>query len=156
MSTENPRVEIDTSAGKIVVELDSRAKASVDNFLSYVQSGFYEGTIFHRVIKGFMIQGGGFDEKGRQKSTKSPIKLEIVPGLKHTDGAIAMARTSDPNSATAQFYICHGAQAGLDGQYAVFGKVVSGMEVVRAIAGTPTDRSDAPRTTQVIKAARRV
>ncbi len=152
----NPRVALETTAGRILVELDMRAKNSVENFLSYVDSGHYDGTIFHRVIKGFVIQGGGFDEKMKQKKTKSPIKLEIVPGLKHTDGALSMARTSDPNSATAQFYICDGAQPGLDGQYAVFGKVVDGWDVVSAIAKTQTDRQDVPKRAQVITSAKRV
>jgi len=148
----NPRVKIETSAGEIVVELfEKEAPISTKNFLSYVSEGFYEGTIFHRVIKGFMIQGGGFDTAGKQKKTKSAIKREInYPTLKHWNGALCMARTAVPDSATAQFYICHGPQAGLDKEYAVFGMVRQGMAVVDAIAKTQTDRSDKPKTDIVI------
>lgn len=150
----NPRVKITTTAGDIVVELfEKEAPVSTQNFLGYVREGFYEGLIFHRVIKGFMIQGGGLDASGRQKKGKSPIKLEINPALRHWDGALAMARTSDPNSATSQFYICHGPQAGLDKNYAVFGIVRQGIDVVKSIANTPTDRSDRPKTDVVIQKA---
>lgn len=151
----NPRVKIQTSMGDVVVELfEKEAPVSTQNFLAYVREGFYEGLIFHRVIKGFMIQGGGLEPSGRQKKGKSPIKLEInYPTLKHWNGALAMARTSDPNSATSQFYICHGPQGGLDKNYAVFGIVREGMNVVEKIATTPTDRSDRPKTDVVIQKA---
>jgi cyclophilin family peptidyl-prolyl cis-trans isomerase len=149
----NPRVKIQTTAGDVVVELfQTEAPVSTKNFLEYVNSGFYEGLIFHRVIKGFMIQGGGLDAGGKQKKGRSPIKLEInYPTLQHWDGALCMARTSDPNSATSQFYICHGAQAGLDKNYAVFGVVREGRAVVDKIATTPTDRSDKPKTDVAIE-----
>ena len=149
----NPRVKIQTSAGDIVVELfEKEAPISTKNFLAYVNEGFYEGTIFHRVIKGFMVQGGGYDASMKQKKTKSAIKREInYPTLKHWDLALCMARTSVPDSATAQFYICHGAQAGLDKEYAVFGLVRSGSDVVKTIANTKTDRSDKPVTDVVIQ-----
>ncbi|HET6404246.1 MAG TPA: peptidylprolyl isomerase [Candidatus Thermoplasmatota archaeon] len=144
----NPRVKLQTSAGDIVVELfEKEAPVSVKNFLEYVKSGHYDGTIFHRVIKGFVIQGGGYDTAGRQKSTRAPIKLEVnYPTLKHWNGALSMARTMVRDSATAQFYICHGAQPGLDREYAVFGIVREGMPVVEKIATTPTDRQDKPKT----------
>lgn len=152
----NPRVKISTTAGDIVVELfEKEAPISVANFLAYVKEGFYDGLIFHRVIKGFVIQGGGIEPSGRQKKGKSPIKLEInYPTLKHWNGALSMARTSDPNSATSQFYVCHGAQAGLDKNYAVFGIVREGMNVVEKIATTQTDRSDRPKQDIAITSAR--
>jgi cyclophilin family peptidyl-prolyl cis-trans isomerase len=144
----NPRVKIQTSVGDITVELFAKeAPICTKNFLAYVNEDFYAGLVFHRVIKGFMIQGGGMDASGKPKKGKSPIKLEInYPTLKHWNGALAMARTNDPNSATSQFYICHGAQGGLDKNYAVFGVVREGSKVVDAIANTPTDRSDKPKT----------
>ena len=150
-----PRVKITTTAGDVVVELfEKEAPISVQNFLGYVREGFYAGTIFHRVIKGFVIQGGGLEPSGRQKKGKSPIKLEInYPTLKHWNGALSMARTMDPNSATSQFYICHGAQGGLDKNYAVFGIVRQGMDVVERIATTQTDRSDRPKTDILIQKA---
>jgi cyclophilin family peptidyl-prolyl cis-trans isomerase len=149
----NPRVKIQTTAGDIVVELfEKEAPISTKNFLDYVNSGFYEGTIFHRVIKGFMIQGGGYTPDMKQKKTKSAIKREInYPTLKHWNGALCMARTAVPDSATAQFYICHGAQAGLDKEYAVFGLLREGSKVVEAIANTPTDKSDKPKSDVVIQ-----
>lgn len=142
----NPRVLISTTEGDIVVELfEKQAPISTKNFLEYVKSNFYDGLIFHRIIPNFMIQGGGMDPSGRQKSGRGPIKLEIHPELRHWDGALAMARTSVPNSATSQFYICHGAQSGLDNNYAVFGVTRQGLDVVDKIAKTPTDRSDKPK-----------
>lgn len=150
-----PQVELQTTEGTIVLDLfEKQAPKSVENFLHYVRSGFYDGLIFHRVIKGFMIQGGGFTPEGKQKgATKAPIKLEISPELFHANGALAMARTSDPNSATSQFYICHGPQKSLDRNYAVFGKVNSGLDVVDRIAKKATDREDRPRENVVIKKA---
>lgn len=154
-SVTGPVVRIETSMGVIRVRLDQEhAPVSVANFLQYVRSGFYDGTIFHRVIDDFMIQGGGFTHGMVRKQTRPPITLEISPALTHVDGAVAMARTSDPNSATAQFYICDGAQPRLDGQYAVFGQTIDGMDVVRAIASTSTGPGDVPRADVVLLSVR--
>lgn len=138
-------VELKTPKGDIVLALDHKAApVTVQNFVQYVQSGFYDGTIFHRVIKGFMIQGGGFFANLQQKPTRAPIVNEASNGLKNARGTIAMARTNNPNSATAQFFINHVNNAGLNfvqGQnpgYAVFGSVIKGMEVVDAIASVAT------------------
>lgn len=144
-----PRVDIQTNRGQIVVELDEqKAPKTVKNFLQYVKSGFYDNTIFHRVISGFMIQGGGFTPDMRQKATRAPIVNEGLNGLKNVTGSIAMARTSDPNSATAQFFInvadndFLNATPGNAG-YAVFGRVIKGMDVVMGISKTAT-RQDVP------------
>ena len=141
----SPKVRIQTNLGDIVVELNKeKAPQTVANFLSYVNDGFYNGTVFHRVIDGFMIQGGGFTEDLQQKATKSPIQNEADNGLKNDRGTLAMARTSDPDSATSQFFINHVDNKPLDFDgpyapgYAVFGKVIKGMEVVDAIAAIPT------------------
>ncbi|WP_018911712.1 peptidylprolyl isomerase [Thiomonas sp. FB-6] len=140
-----PRVQLVTSQGTIVVQLDpQRAPATVANFLRYVNKGFYAGTVFHRVIPGFMIQGGGFTEQLQQKPTDAPIPLESRNGLRNLRGTIAMARTNDPNSATSQFFINLVDNSSLDypqpdgNGYAVFGQVVSGMDVVDRIAAVPT------------------
>ena len=157
-----PTVELQTSMGKIVVELDAqKAPKSAANFLQYAKDGFYAGTIFHRVIPGFMIQGGGFDAKMSQKKTQAPIENEAKNGLKNQRGTLAMARTGDPHSATAQFFINHKDNAPLDYPsrdgwgYAVFGKVIEGMEVVDKIASVPTGNTgmhgDVPRTPIVIE-----
>ena len=161
-----PQVDLKTSAGTIRLELyPARAPKTVANFLQYVKDGHYDGTLFHRVIDGFMIQGGGFDGSYRQKATRDPIQNEAKNGLKNDLGTIAMARTSAPHSASAQFFInvknndFLNAAAAQDGWgYAVFGKVVSGMEVVTKIAKTPTGpggpfRSDVPREAVVIQSA---
>jgi peptidyl-prolyl cis-trans isomerase A (cyclophilin A) len=141
----NPVVIISTSKGDIKVELfKNEAPITVENFLSYVNDGFYDGTIFHRVIPNFMIQGGGFTPDFVQKETKAPIKNEATNGLKNDRGTLAMARTQAVDSATSQFFINlvgndflnNGAR---DYGYAVFGKVVDGMDVVDAIAAVPTD-----------------
>ncbi|HEY4068057.1 MAG TPA: peptidylprolyl isomerase [Burkholderiaceae bacterium] len=140
------KVKLATSAGDIVVELDAaKAPKSVENFVGYVKSGQYDGTIFHRVIAGFMIQGGGMTPDLKEKPTRAPIPLEARNGLSNVRGSIAMARTNDPNSATAQFFINVKDNAMLDAAnsrdgngYAVFGKVVSGMDVVDKIRNTPT------------------
>lgn len=140
------QVVLDTSLGKIVIALDAaKAPKSVANFLEYVKAGHYDGTIFHRVIPNFMIQGGGFDAQMTQKPTRAPIPLESRNGLPNVRGSVAMARTSVPDSATAQFFINIKDNAFLDaanspdGQgYAVFGKVVSGMDVVDKIWAVPT------------------
>jgi cyclophilin family peptidyl-prolyl cis-trans isomerase len=140
----NPVVVIQTSSGDITVELfKDKAPKTVENFLSYVQSGFYKGTIFHRVIKGFMIQGGGFTATMDRKQTKAPIQNEAGNGVKNERGTIAMARTTEVNSATAQFFINTANNVSLNhtGEsfgYAVFGKVIDGMNVVDKIEQTPT------------------
>ncbi|MGF1525404.1 MAG: peptidylprolyl isomerase [Candidatus Competibacterales bacterium] len=142
-------VRIETSQGTIDVALDEeKAPKTVDNFLQYVRDGFYDGTIFHRVIENFMIQGGGMTPDMRQKPTKDPIDNEATNGLLNERGAIAMARTSDPHSATAQFFINtvdnnflnHTAPSGQGWGYAVFGKVVDGMDVVDTIRRVDTGR----------------
>lgn len=137
VETPNLYVEMDTTAGNIVIELnEAKAPVTVENFKNYVDDGFYDGLIFHRVIDGFMVQGGGFDADMKQKATKAPIKIESNNGLKNERGSIAMARTMDPNSATSQFFINTQNNSFLDypGQdgngYTVFGKVVQGMDVV--------------------------
>ncbi len=136
------KVRLATSAGDIVVELDAeKAPKTVANFLQYVRAGHYDGTIFHRVIDGFMIQGGGFKADMNERPTRAAIPLEAGNGLSNTRGAIAMARTADPNSATAQFFINVADNLRLDtygGGYAVFGKVIEGMEVVDQIRVVPT------------------
>lgn len=159
-------VVFSTSHGDIKLELfEKEAPITVANFLSYVDSGFYDGTIFHRVIPGFVIQGGGFNEDMEQKSTEAPIKNEADNGLRNERGWLSMARTSDINSATSQFFINladnafldHGAR---DFGYAVFARVVEGMDVVDRIAEVPTARhgmhSDVPREAIVVNEARRV
>jgi peptidyl-prolyl cis-trans isomerase A (cyclophilin A) len=160
-----PVVILSTSQGDIKVELDSeKAPITVKNFLGYVDDGFFEGTIFHRVIPGFMIQGGGFDREMERKETRGPIKNEADNGLSNERGTLAMARTSDVNSATSQLFINlkdndslnHGTR---DFGYAVFAKVVDGMDVVDKIAAAPTTNrkghSDVPVDPIVINSARR-
>ncbi|KAA0002898.1 MAG: peptidylprolyl isomerase [Thermoplasmata archaeon] len=133
---KNPVAVIETNMGTIKIELfEDKMPITTANFIKLVNDGFYDGLIFHRIIDGFVIQGGGFYPGGTPKqSPYGPIPLEINPDLTHEDGAVAMARTNDPDSATSQFYICDGPQHFLDGQYAVFGKVIEGMKVVRIIA----------------------
>ncbi|VFU11855.1 peptidyl-prolyl cis-trans isomerase A (rotamase A) [anaerobic digester metagenome] len=142
-----PVVRLETTKGNIVLELDrEKAPKTVDNFLSLVESGFYEGTIFHRVIKGFMIQGGGLTENMTQKPTGVPIPNEADNSLKNVRGSIAMARTQDPHSATSQFFINtvdnaflnHSSKTLSGWGYCVFGRVVEGMDVVDAIESSPT------------------
>lgn len=141
-------VRLATSAGDIVVELDAeKAPKSVANFVQYVKSGHYDGTIFHRVIGTFMIQGGGFTAEGVQKTVQPPIPLEAGNGLSNLRGTLAMARTAVPDSATAQFFINVVDNPALDtagGGYAVFGKVVSGMNVVDKIKASPTANRGGP------------
>jgi len=140
---------LETSLGVIEIELDrGEVPVTVDNFVAYVEEGFYDGLVFHRVIEGFMIQGGGFQPDGTRREGNDPIRNEARNGLKNERGAIAMARTSDPDSATSQFFINTVDNRGLDYPnpdgygYAVFGRVVEGMDVVDAIESTPTgDRS---------------
>jgi cyclophilin family peptidyl-prolyl cis-trans isomerase len=167
---ENPRVLIKTSMGDITVELfQKEAPVSTRNFLTYVDKKFYDGTIFHRVINGFMIQGGGFDKNLRQKGTLDPIENEATNGMKNKRGTLAMARTMDPHSATSQFFINVVDNPALDfvspadGRtwgYAVFGRVVDGMDVVDAIKAVPTGMkngmADVPVTPVEIISATRI
>jgi peptidyl-prolyl cis-trans isomerase A (cyclophilin A) len=141
---DHPVVIVKTSQGEFELELDAkRAPLTVENFLQYVDARFYDGTIFHRVIPGFMIQGGGFDQAMKQKDTRAPIRNEAANGLRNEPGTVAMARTNDPNSATAQFFVNlvdndflnHGSR---DFGYAVFGRVSAGMDVVKKVAAVPT------------------
>jgi peptidyl-prolyl cis-trans isomerase B (cyclophilin B) len=163
----NPQVELHIAGhGVITLELDAeKAPQSTENFLAYVKSGHYDGTIFHRVIPNFMIQGGGFDAGMKQKSTQAPIQNEANNGLKNEKYTIAMARTNDPHSATAQFFINttnngflnHTAPSAQGWGYAVFGKVVSGTDIVDRIEGVDTGRSgfhdDVPKEAVVIEKA---
>jgi cyclophilin family peptidyl-prolyl cis-trans isomerase len=161
----NPQVMLETSKGTIVIELDqAKAPVTVGNFLGYVKSGFYDGTVFHRVIPNFMIQGGGFTANMQQKPTGEAIVNESANGLLNKRGTIAMARTPDPNSATAQFFVNLQDNSFLDKAkaqdgygYCVFGKVVKGMSVVDAIAGVKTGTvggfQDVPTEAVVIKKA---
>ena len=167
---ENVTVEIKTSLGNVIIELHSdKAPKTVANFLQYVDDGFYKNTVFHRVIPNFMVQGGGFDTDLNQKPTRSPIPIESDTGLKNDIGTIAMARTSDPNSATAQFFINVAKNDFLNFNapnasgygYAVFGKVIKGMEVVNKITSTPTGSSgpfsrDVPKTNIIIQDITRI
>lgn len=142
-----PQVKLETSMGDIVIELNQeKAPNTVANFISYVEDGFYNGTIFHRVIENFMVQGGGFDENFEQKKTKAPIENEADNGLSNKRGSIAMARTNDPHSATAQFFINTVDNDFLDFRgkapsgwgYAVFGEVIEGMDVIDKIRKVKT------------------
>ncbi|MFY0533688.1 peptidylprolyl isomerase [Nannocystis pusilla] len=153
-----PRIRISTTLGDMVVQLDAvNAPITTANFVHYVETGFYDGTIFHRVIDGFVIQGGGLLPDLSSKPTDPPIPLEISPALTHVDGAISMARTNDPNSATSQFYICDGPQDFLDGQYAAFGVLVEGFDVLAAISAVPTGNengyTDVPVTDVIVNSA---
>lgn len=166
-TSTSPKVRLETNMGAIVLELNrEKAPVSVENFLSYVKDGHYDGTIFHRVISNFMIQGGGFTQDYRQKATKAPIKNEADNGLKNERGTVAMARTSDPQSATAQFFVNvvnndflnYTAANSRGWGYAVFGKVTEGMDVVDKIRNTPTGSggpfpTDVPRETVIIQKA---
>lgn len=155
------KVKLTTSQGDIVIQLDAaKAPKTVENFMQYVKSGHYDGTIFHRVIANFMIQGGGFGEKMNEKATKAPIALESRNGLNNDRGTVAMARTADPNSATAQFFInvkdnafLNAAQSRDGNGYAVFGKVISGMDVVDKIRAVATGPNDVPAQAVVITKA---
>jgi len=157
------KVKLATSMGDIVIELDAaKAPKTVDNFVQYVKAGQYNGTIFHRVIGSFMIQGGGFTPDMAEKSTRGPIALEAQTGLKNDRGTVSMARTNDPDSATAQFFInvVDNAMLNANGPgngYAVFGKVVQGMDVVDKIRAVKTTRkppySDVPAEPVIIKKA---
>ena len=162
----DPRVELKTNRGTIVLELyPDKAPKTVANFLQYVKDGQYTGTVFHRVIDGFMIQGGGFDKDMRQKPTRAPVENEAANGLKNDVGTIAMARTPDPHSASAQFFINLKNNDFLNFReptpqgygYTVFGKVVAGMDVVEKIATVPTGNAgphhNVPREPVIIESA---
>ncbi|MSR17032.1 MAG: peptidyl-prolyl cis-trans isomerase [Methylococcaceae bacterium] len=162
----HPKVKLTTSLGDITIQLNSeKAPISSENFLTYVKEGFYNGTIFHRVIKDFMAQGGGFDTSFNQKEVHAPIENEADNGLKNTRGTIAMARTNVPNSATAQFFINYKDSSFLDHTgknasgwgYAVFGEVIEGMDIVDKMATQPTSskngHQDVPKTDIIIEKA---
>ena len=161
-----PVVELDTNMGAIVIELnEEKAPKTVENFLNYVKSGQYDGTIFHRIIDGFMIQGGGMDAEMNEKPTNAPTENEADNGLKNDKGTIAMARTQDPHSATSQFFINvkdndflnHTGKNMQGWGYTVFGKVTSGMDVIEKMKGVPTGRfgmhADVPKEPVVINSA---
>ncbi|MBH0064200.1 peptidylprolyl isomerase [Psychrobacter sp. SZ93C1] len=161
-----PVVELDTSMGAIVIELnEEKAPKTVENFLNYVKSGQYDGTIFHRIIDGFMIQGGGMDAEMNEKPTNAPVENEADNSLKNDKGTIAMARTQDPHSATSQFFVNvkdndflnHTGKNMQGWGYTVFGKVTSGMDVIEKMRGVPTGRfgmhADVPKEPVVINSA---
>ena len=161
-----PVVELDTNMGAIVIELnEKKAPKTVENFLNYVKSGHYDGTIFHRIIDGFMIQGGGMDAEMNEKATNAPVENEADNGLKNDKGTIAMARTQDPHSATSQFFINvkdndflnHSGKNMQGWGYTVFGKVTSGMDVIEKMRGVPTGRfgmhADVPKEAVIINSA---
>lgn len=159
-AAEAPRVSLKTSMGEIVLELyPEKAPKSVENFLQYVKNGHYTGTIFHRVIEGFMIQGGGYDKNMAEKPTRAPIENEAKNGLKNETYTLAMARTSAPHSASSQFFINVKNNSFLDYPaqdgwgYAVFGKVIKGMDVVDKIKAVPTGRNDIPAKPVTIESA---
>jgi len=166
MSDTPTKVKLTTNLGEIIIQLNAeKAPVSSANFLTYVNEGFYNGTIFHRVIPDFMAQGGGFDTSFNQKAVHAPIKNEADNGLKNTRGTLAMARTNDPNSATAQFFINlkdntflnHTGKNASGWGYAVFGEVIEGMDVVDAMAKQPTGNrgghQDVPKTDIIIEKA---
>jgi len=166
MSDTQTKVKLTTTLGEIIIQLNTeKAPVSSANFLTYVNEGFYNGTIFHRIIPDFMAQGGGFDTSFNQKAVHAPIKNEANNGLKNTRGTLAMARTNDPNSATAQFFINykdnsflnHTSQTSSGWGYAVFGEVIEGMDVVDAMAKQATSNrgghENVPKTDIVIEKA---
>ena len=166
MSDSQTKVKLTTSMGDIVIQLNAeKAPVSAENFKTYVKEGFYEGTIFHRIIPGFMAQGGGFDTDFKQKEVHDPIKNEADNGLKNVRGTLAMARTSDPNSATAQFFINYKDNDFLNYSsptpngwgYAVFAEVIEGMDIVDEMAKAPTGsrgmHQDVPQTDIIIEKA---
>jgi len=169
-AADQPRVTLETNKGKIVLELDQeKAPKTVANFLQYVDNGYYSNTIFHRVIASFMVQGGGFTPKYERKNARPPVINEADNGLKNNRGSIAMARTNDPHSATAQFFINvvdnnslnHRNKTPRGWGYAVFGRVIQGMDVVDSIRAIPTVAAgpfprDVPRDPVIIVRASRV
>jgi cyclophilin family peptidyl-prolyl cis-trans isomerase len=162
-------VVVETNLGSFTISLDAaNAPKTVANFLTYVDAGHYSGTLFHRVIDGFMVQGGGYDETFEKKPTRSPVENEADNGLKNKRGTVAMARTNDPHSATAQFFVNvvdsefldHKSKSGTEWGYCVFGKVTSGMDVVDKIKNVSTGAKgpfakDAPEDNVVIKSVKR-
>ena len=163
MSVETTKVKMTTSLGEIIIEVDNKnAPVSATNFLNYVKEGFYNGTIFHRVIPGFMIQGGGFDEKFEEKKSNAPIDNEADNGLKNDRGTLAMARTGDPHSASSQFFINgkdngflnYSAKTAQGWGYAVFAKVIEGMDIVDAMekvaTGSKNGHQDVPKENIII------
>lgn len=164
-----PTVVFETNHGSFTIQLDPEAApATVENFLAYVDAGHYDGTIFHRVIEGFMVQGGGYDATLNKKPVRAPVENEATNGRKNIKGTVAMARTSDPHSATAQFFVNvvdnpfldHKQPSGDGWGYCVFGEVTDGMDVVDAIRKVPTGprgpfRKDCPQSDVVIQSARR-
>ena len=169
VAAENPQILLDTSKGEVVLELyPDKAPDTVKNFLNYVDTKFFDGTIFHRVIPNFMIQGGGFTDDMKQKPTQAPIKNEADSGIKNDRGTIAMARTGDPHSATGQFFINtvdndflnHKNKTQQGWGYAAFGKVIKGMDTVDAISAVKTSNrgsyQDVPVEAVVIKSAKRL
>lgn len=169
LDTEKPVVEFETTLGSFKIRLEpQKAPETVKNFLQYVDDRFYEGTIFHRVIPGFVVQGGGFTPELQEKATRAPVVNEAANGLRNVTGSVAMARTSEPNSATSQFYVNLKDNRPLDHRdpsragigYAVFGQVIEGMDVVERIAqaprGTQKGMGDVPNEPIVIKRVRRV
>ncbi len=161
-------VIVETSLGSFHIELDAAAPKTVENFLAYVDAAHYDGTLFHRVIPGFMVQGGGYDQGYEKRAVREPVENEAANGLENVEGTVAMARTNDPHSATAQFFVNVSDNAFLDHQapsgrgwgYCVFGKVVDGMDVVKAIEAVETGPAgpfakDAPQTPVVIVSVRR-
>jgi len=168
-SSQNPQVLIETNMGNIMMELyPEKAPISVENFLAYVNEGFYDGTIFHRVIPNFMVQGGGFNENMQKKITRDPIQNEADNGLRNKIGMVSMARTNDPHSASAQFFINVAQNSFLDFRektnraygYAVFGRVTQGMKVVNQIrqvkTGFKNGFGDVPMETVIIEKARQI
>ncbi|WP_299179239.1 peptidylprolyl isomerase [uncultured Neptuniibacter sp.] len=164
--SDNPQLLIQTNQGNITLELfQEQAPETVKNFLTYVDSGFYSGTIFHRTIAGFMIQGGGFTESLSRKETRAPIRNESGNGLSNSRGTISMARTNHPHSATSQFFINTVDNRNLDAQgsrfgYAVFGRVIQGMDIVMSISRAPTapkaGHRDVPKQPIMISAIKRI
>jgi peptidyl-prolyl cis-trans isomerase B (cyclophilin B) len=165
----DPIVDVVTNQGSFAIQLDpEKAPKSVANFLSYVDAGHYSGTLFHRVISTFMVQGGGYDKQYERKATQAPVENEAFNGLKNTKGTVAMARTGDPHSATAQFFVNvtdnafldHTAKDAQGWGYTVFGKVIEGMDTVDKIKGVKTGsagpfQKDAPQTPVVIESIKR-
>jgi len=169
LDNQQPQVELITSRGTIVIELNAaKAPNTVANFLSYVDEGYYAGTIFHRVIPNFMAQGGGFTPDMQQKPTQDAVKNEADNGLKNVDGSIAMARTNDPHSATSQFFLNLGDNEFLNHSgknpqgwgYTVFGQIIEGMDVLQQIGkvdtGTHGMHGDVPKEPIIIESAQRV
>lgn len=158
MTEVTAKVKMETTKGDMLIGLFGKdAPISVENFLSYVKEGFYDGLIFHRVIPGFVIQGGGFYPQMKKKDTKAPIKLETKEDLIHEKGVLSMARTNVRDSGTSQFFVCLDNVPSLDNQYAVFGKLLEGMDTLDEIGATPTTTvgyfADVPKEDLIITKA---